>query len=80
MTWGTYGIFSGYIQDLNDCYRMSLNETLDTYSYFITEADKLGLAYIALVRDIELLSPVIDGEHLLIIKLHYRGSPSYSSF
>jgi hypothetical protein len=31
-------------------YRMSLQETLDTYSYFITEADKLNLAYITLVR------------------------------
>jgi len=29
---------------------MPLQETLDTYSYFITEADKLNLAYFALVR------------------------------
>ncbi|TFK36395.1 hypothetical protein BDQ12DRAFT_686825 [Crucibulum laeve] len=30
--------------------KMPLQETLDTYSYFITEADKLNLAYITLVR------------------------------
>ncbi|KAH9478468.1 N-ethylmaleimide reductase [Psilocybe cubensis] len=29
---------------------MPLQDTLDTFSYFITEADKLNLAYIALVR------------------------------
>ncbi|PPQ86645.1 hypothetical protein CVT25_006829 [Psilocybe cyanescens] len=29
---------------------MPLQETLDTYSHFISEADKLGLAYICLVR------------------------------
>ena len=31
-------------------HRMPLQETLDTYSYFITEADKLNLAYFTLVR------------------------------
>lgn len=30
--------------------RMPLQETLDTYRYFIGEADKLGLAYITLMR------------------------------
>jgi len=29
---------------------MPLQENLDTYSYFITEADKLNLAYFALIR------------------------------
>jgi 2,4-dienoyl-CoA reductase-like NADH-dependent reductase (Old Yellow Enzyme family) len=29
---------------------MPLQETLDTFRYFISEADKLGLAYISLVR------------------------------
>jgi hypothetical protein len=29
---------------------MPLQETLDTFNYFITEADKLKLAYITLVR------------------------------
>lgn len=29
---------------------MPLQETLDTYSYFISEADKLGISYICLVR------------------------------
>ncbi|KAK0228549.1 hypothetical protein IW262DRAFT_1231797, partial [Armillaria fumosa] len=29
---------------------MPLQETLDTFSYFISEADKFGLAYINLVR------------------------------
>jgi hypothetical protein len=31
-------------------YRMLPQETLDTHSYFITEADKLNLAYFTLVR------------------------------
>ena len=43
---------------------MSLQETLDTYSYFISEADKLGLAYITLLRYVEALDPVFDGASL----------------
>ena len=41
---------------------MPLPETVETYSYFITEAEKLDLAYIVLVRygDME-----IDGECFL---------------
>ena len=39
-------------------YRMPLQETLDTYSYFITEADKLNLAYFTLVR----YQPSLDAE------------------
>ena len=45
---------------------MSLQETLDTYRYFIAEADKLNLSYITLLRytphansEVE-----IDGEYL----------------
>ena len=38
---------------------MPLQETLDTYSYFITEADKLNLAYFTLVR----YHPSQDGEY-----------------
>ncbi|KAF8344376.1 flavoprotein NADH-dependent oxidoreductase [Amanita rubescens] len=41
---------------------MPLQETLDTFSYFISEADKLGLAYITLARYSEALDPVIDGK------------------
>ncbi|KAF9478936.1 FMN-linked oxidoreductase [Pholiota conissans] len=37
---------------------MPLQETLDTYSYFITEADKLGLSFFELVR----YSPKFDVE------------------
>jgi len=40
-------------------YRMPLQETLDTYSYFITEADKLNLAYFTLVR----YQPSLDAEY-----------------
>ncbi|PPQ80754.1 hypothetical protein CVT26_006965 [Gymnopilus dilepis] len=38
---------------------MPLNETLDTFRYFISEADKLGLAYITLLR----YSPQLDAEY-----------------
>jgi hypothetical protein len=40
---------------------MPLAETIDTYTYFITEADKLKLAYIALVRYLDHLDVVYDG-------------------
>lgn len=43
---------------------MPLQETLDTFSYFISEADKLGLAYITLVRYVESFDPVFDGASL----------------
>jgi len=56
---------------------MPLEETLETFRYFITEADKLGLSYITLVRYSESLDPVIDGNR--------RGTPhdvveSYRSY
>ncbi|KAF8069030.1 hypothetical protein FPV67DRAFT_1448858 [Lyophyllum atratum] len=38
---------------------MPLQEALDTYTYFVSEADKLGLAYIALVRYV----PAYDVEY-----------------
>ncbi len=41
-----------------------MQETLDTFSYFINEADKLGLAYITLVRYSEAFDPVFDGASL----------------
>jgi len=37
---------------------MPLQDTLDTFTYLISEADKLGLSYITLVR----LSPVLGVE------------------
>ncbi|KAE9400819.1 FMN-linked oxidoreductase [Gymnopus androsaceus JB14] len=40
---------------------MPLEETIETYSYFISRADKLGIAYIDLVRYVDMLDPVIDG-------------------
>ncbi|KAG7441376.1 FMN-linked oxidoreductase [Guyanagaster necrorhizus] len=40
---------------------MPLKETVDTFSYLISELDKLGIAYVALVRYAEQLDPVIDG-------------------
>ncbi|KAF9053222.1 hypothetical protein BJ165DRAFT_1383633 [Panaeolus papilionaceus] len=41
---------------------MPLEETIATYSYFITEADKLGLAYIVLVRYSPKFDVEIDGK------------------
>ncbi|KAK7049824.1 hypothetical protein VNI00_005254 [Paramarasmius palmivorus] len=41
---------------------MSLEDTLETFRYFVTEADKLKLAYINLVRYVELMDPTIDGK------------------
>ncbi|KIK59821.1 hypothetical protein GYMLUDRAFT_44285 [Collybiopsis luxurians FD-317 M1] len=46
---------------------MPLEETIETYSYFISEADKLGIAYISLVRYLDMFDPVIDGRK--------RGTP-----
>lgn len=45
---------------------MSLQETLDTYRYFIAEADKLNLSYITLLRYTAHANSEIefDGEHL----------------
>ncbi|KAK0197101.1 hypothetical protein F5146DRAFT_28636 [Armillaria mellea] len=40
---------------------MPLQETLDTFSYFISEADKFGLAYINLVRYVDILDQIVDG-------------------
>ncbi|KAF9040265.1 FMN-linked oxidoreductase [Hymenopellis radicata] len=41
---------------------MPLEETVKTYSHFITEADKMKLAYICLVRYSKTFDPVIDGK------------------
>ncbi|KAF4617635.1 hypothetical protein D9613_005854 [Agrocybe pediades] len=40
---------------------MPLQETIDTYSYLITELDKLGLAYICLVRYLPYTDSTYDG-------------------
>ncbi|KAF8966566.1 hypothetical protein BDZ97DRAFT_1917386 [Flammula alnicola] len=40
---------------------MPLQDTLDTFSYFISEADKLGISFIELVRYAKLFDIVIDG-------------------
>jgi 2,4-dienoyl-CoA reductase-like NADH-dependent reductase (Old Yellow Enzyme family) len=40
---------------------MPLPETIEGYTYFITEADKLNLSYIVLARYIEFLDFEIDG-------------------
>jgi len=42
--------------------RMPLEETLDTYKYFLSEVDKLKLSYVTLVRYVAALDPVIDGK------------------
>lgn len=41
---------------------MPLEETLETYRYFLTEASKLPLSYITLMRYSEYLDAVIDGK------------------
>ncbi|KAJ7086307.1 flavoprotein NADH-dependent oxidoreductase [Mycena crocata] len=41
---------------------MPLPETIETFNYFITEADKLGLSYIVLARYIPFLDLEIDGK------------------
>ncbi|KAG2008546.1 NADH:flavin oxidoreductase/NADH oxidase [Coprinopsis cinerea AmutBmut pab1-1] len=41
---------------------MPLQETLDTYRYFITEADKLGLSYFTLLRYCPKLDVEYDGQ------------------
>ena len=40
---------------------MTLEDTVETYKYFITEAEKLDLAYITLVRYIAGYDVEIDG-------------------
>ena len=42
-------------------YSMPLPETVETYKYFITEAEKLDLAYIVLVRYTGALDVKFDG-------------------
>ncbi|KAJ7512316.1 hypothetical protein B0H11DRAFT_477862 [Mycena galericulata] len=46
---------------------MPLQETVDTFSYFVAEADKLQLSYITLYRYIHYLDPIIEGKK--------RGTP-----
>ena len=41
--------------------RMPLDETIATFSYFITEADKLGLAFFEIMRYSPLLDVEFDG-------------------
>ena len=41
---------------------MPLQDTLDTFGHIVSEADKLGLAYITLVRAVSKLDVVFDGE------------------
>ncbi|KIK56288.1 hypothetical protein GYMLUDRAFT_174515 [Collybiopsis luxurians FD-317 M1] len=41
---------------------MPLDETIETFSHFISEADKLGIAYIALMRDIPYRDVEFDGK------------------
>jgi len=40
---------------------MPLQDTIDTFKYFISQADDLDLGYICLVRYVPFLDPVIDG-------------------
>ncbi|KAK0450021.1 flavoprotein NADH-dependent oxidoreductase [Armillaria borealis] len=40
-----------------------LKTVIDTFNYFISEVDKLKIAYVTLVRYAEFLDPIIDGSH-----------------
>ena len=51
-------------------YSMPLPETVETYKYFITEAEKIDLAYIVLVRYAHAFDLEIDGRWFL---LHQSG-------
>ena len=46
---------------------MTLPDTVETYKYYITEAEKLGLAYIALVRYTATLDVEINGLCLFFV-------------
>ncbi|KAK7043863.1 hypothetical protein VNI00_008029 [Paramarasmius palmivorus] len=41
---------------------MTIEDTLETFRYFISEADKLKIAYISLVKYVEALDVVFDGK------------------
>lgn len=41
--------------------RMPLDETIETYSYFLKEAEKLNLAYFCFLRYLDALDVLIDG-------------------
>ncbi|KAF9010822.1 hypothetical protein BDQ17DRAFT_1421148 [Cyathus striatus] len=41
---------------------MPLQDTIETYSYFIKEADKLGLSYIELMRYAKIFDTIVDGK------------------
>ncbi len=43
---------------------MPLEETVETFTHFITEIDKLGIAYIDIMRYVEIMDPIIDGTSL----------------
>lgn len=64
MIWGKlvgtmFGLSVTYLIENHD--RMPLEETLETYNYFITQVDQLGLAYIAIQRYSEFDDPIIEG-------------------
>ncbi|KAJ7037478.1 hypothetical protein C8F04DRAFT_1232611 [Mycena alexandri] len=41
---------------------MPLKDALETFTYFISEADKLGLSYIVLCRYVAYRDPIVDGK------------------
>ncbi|THU98421.1 FMN-linked oxidoreductase [Dendrothele bispora CBS 962.96] len=62
---------------------MTLEDTIETFSYFVTEADKLELAYMMFLRYDESHDPIIDGKrratkHDMIE--NYRSLLKYSNF
>ena len=52
---------------------MPLPETVETYKYFITEAEKLDIAYITLVRYARASDVEIDGQCFVPFSPKRRG-------
>lgn len=48
---------------------MPLQENVDTFQYFISQADDLDLGYICLVRYIPVFDPKIDGMAVHIVHI-----------
>jgi len=64
MTWGMFFTQLSWDAFLLTCLvrRMPLQESLDTFKYFLSEVDKLKLSYVTLLRRTVALDAVIDGE------------------
>lgn len=71
--WFTLSLILYFEEFINT--RMPLEETIATFTHFITEADKLGIVYVDLMRYSEMLDPVIDGTYHDTDKYQYLPLP-----